>query len=108
MKSRGHSNTVTRRDAIKGSVAVAAMAFAKCPLSMFGGPVAEEGGRLIPFLDMQPAGKKQTNWSQLKNWYTKSEDLYVVSHYPMPTLQAENHSLEISGLVKKPRTLALD
>jgi len=108
MKSRGHSSGVTRREIIKGSVAVAAMAFAQYPLSMFGGPAAEEGGRLIPFLDMQPAGKKQTNWSQLKNWQTNSEDLYVVSHYPVPTLQAENHSLEISGLVKKPRTLTLD
>lgn len=108
MKSRGHANDVTRRDAIKSSVAVAALAFAQYPLSMFGGPPAEEGGRLIPFFDMQPVGRKQTNWQELKDWLTKSENLYVVSHYPVPTLKAEDHTLEISGLVKKPRTLTLD
>ncbi|HMJ89730.1 MAG TPA: sulfite oxidase [Candidatus Acidoferrum sp.] len=107
MRTKNNSG-LTRRDMIKGSVAVAAMAFAQYPLSMFGGPAAEHGGRLIPFLDMQPVAKKQTRWSDLKSWHTKSEDLYVVSHYPVPTLQAENHKLEISGLVRKPRTLTLD
>ena len=93
---------------IKGSVAAAALAFTQYPLSLFGGPEAEEGGVLIPFLDAQPAGRKQTRWSELTNWHTKSEDLYVVSHYNTPALKAEDHTLEISGLVKKPRTLTLD
>jgi DMSO/TMAO reductase YedYZ molybdopterin-dependent catalytic subunit len=106
--SKANTSAITRRDAIKGSVAVAAMAFASYPLSMFGGPAAEEGGRLIPFLDMQPAARKQTRWAELTNWMTKSEDLYVVSHYNTPTLKAEEHALEIAGLVKKPRTLTLD
>jgi DMSO/TMAO reductase YedYZ molybdopterin-dependent catalytic subunit len=108
MKSRRNASGVTRRDAIKGSVAVAALAFAQYPLSMFGGPPAEQGGRLIPFLDIQPVSRKQTNWSQLKSWYTDSKDLYVVSHYGVQTLKAEEHTLEISGLVKKPRTFTLD
>jgi DMSO/TMAO reductase YedYZ molybdopterin-dependent catalytic subunit len=106
MKSKSQRG-VTRRDMIKGSVAVAAMAFAQYPLSLFGGPAAEEGGVLIPFLDAQPAGRKQTRWENLTSWYTKSDDLYVVSHYPVPTLKAEDHRLEISGLVRKPRTLTL-
>ena len=93
---------------IKGSVAAAALAFTQYPLSLFGGPEAEEGGVLIPFLDAQPAGRKQTRWSELTNWHTKREDLYVVSHYNTPALKAEDHTLEISGLVKKPRTLTLD
>ena len=98
---------VTRRDMIKGSVAVAAVAFAQYPLSLFGGPEAEEGGVLIPFLDVQPTSRKQTRWQDLTSWYTKSEDLYVVSHYKVPTLKAEDHSLEISGLVRKPKKLTL-
>jgi DMSO/TMAO reductase YedYZ molybdopterin-dependent catalytic subunit len=99
---------VSRRDMMKGSVAVAALAFAQYPLSLFGGPEAEEGGVLIPFLDAQPAGRKQTRWQDLTSWYTKNENLYVVSHYPIPTLSAEDHTLEISGLVRKPKTLRLD
>jgi DMSO/TMAO reductase YedYZ molybdopterin-dependent catalytic subunit len=93
---------------IKGSVAVAALAFAQYPLSLFGGPVAEEGGVLIPFLDAQPGGRKQTRWQELTSWYTNSENLYEVKHYNVPDLKAEQHLLEISGLVRKPRKLTLD
>ena len=98
---------MTRREMIKGSVGVAALAFAQYPLSLFGGPEAEAGGVLIPFLDAQPPVKRQTRWQELTNWFTKSEDLYVVNHYNTPALNAEDHVLEISGLVRKPRKLTL-
>src|SRR5947207_8135414 len=101
------ANPLTRREMIKGSVAVAALAFAQYPLSLFGGPEAEEGGVLIPFLDAQPPAQHQTHWQELTNWRTKTEDLYVVSHYNTPALNAEEHVLEISGLVRKPRKLTL-
>lgn len=100
-------NNMTRRDAMKATVATAALAFAQYPLSLFGGPEAEEGGVLIPFLDIQPAAKKQTRWDQLKSWHTKSDDLYVVSHYNTPALKAEDHALEIGGLVKTPQSFSL-
>ena len=98
----------SRRDMLKASVATAALAFAQYPLSLFGGPEAEAGGVLIPFLDPQPNVKRQTRWAELTNWRTQSDDLYVVSHYNTPTLQAADHTLEISGLVRKGRTLTLD
>ena len=101
------SDPLTRREMIKGSVAVAALAFAQYPLSMFGGPPADEGGVLIPFLDAQPPGKRQTRWDELTNWFTKNENLYVVSHYNTPALSAPDHILEISGLVRKPKKLSL-
>jgi DMSO/TMAO reductase YedYZ molybdopterin-dependent catalytic subunit len=108
MKHIPRSAGVTRREMIKGSVAVAALAFTQYPLSLFGGPAAEEGGVLIPFLDTQPGGRKQTRWQELTSWYTNSENLYEVKHYNVPDLKAEQHSLEISGLVRKPRKLTLD
>src|SRR5712692_6616554 len=98
---------LTRRDMMKRSVAFAALAFTQYPLSLFGGPEAEEGGVLIPFLDAQPPVKRQTRWQDLTNWFTKSEDLYVVSHYNTPALDADEHVLEISGLVRKPQKLTL-
>src|SRR3954447_9088816 len=107
MKTNTRQLAVTRRDMIKASVATAALAFAQYPLSLFGGPEVEEGV-LIPFLDPQPNVRRQTRWAELTNWHTKSEDLYVVTHYNVPALKAEGHTLEISGLVKKPRTLTLD
>ncbi len=98
----------SRRDLLRAGVAGAALAFANYPLSLFGGPEAEAGGVLIPFLDMQPAGRKQTNWQQLKNWQTGTDTLYVVSHYNTPKLDAAGHTLEIGGLVRKPLKLSLD
>ncbi|HUR46600.1 MAG TPA: sulfite oxidase [Candidatus Saccharimonadales bacterium] len=100
-------SSVSRRDMIKASVATAALAFTQYPMSLFGGPGAEEGV-LIPFLDPQPSVKRQTRWGELTNWHTKSEDLYVVTHYNVPTLKAENHTLEVSGMVRKPRKLTLE
>ena len=86
---------------------MAALAFGHYPLSLFGGPEAEEGGLLIPFLDAQPPVKHQTHWQDLTNWFTRNEDLYVVSHYGAPAVAVEEHFLEISGLVRKPKKLTL-
>lgn len=102
-----NSIPLTRRDMIKGSVTLAAAAFAQYPLSLFGGPEAEEGGVQIPFLDPQPPVKRQIRWEELRHWHTPTDDLYVVSHYNTPALEADQHTLEISGLVRKPRTLTL-
>ena len=101
------SDLLTRRDMLRSSVALAAAAFAHYPLSLFGGPEAEKSGVLIPFLDAQPPVKRQTRWQELADWRTRSEDLFVVSHYNTPKLNAESHVLEISGLVRKPRKLTL-
>lgn len=98
---------LTRREMIKGSVALASLALAQYPLSLFGGPEAEDGGVLIPFLDAQPPVRRQIKWQELTGWMTPSPDLYVVQHYNTPQLKAEDHALEISGLVRKPKKLTL-
>ena len=92
---------------MKGGVSAAALLFAQYPLSLFGGPTMDEGV-LIPFLDAQPTTRKSTKWEDLTNWVTKNENLYVVSHYGEATTNAATHTLEVSGLVKKPKTLTLD
>jgi DMSO/TMAO reductase YedYZ molybdopterin-dependent catalytic subunit len=97
---------ISRRALLKGSVSAAALLFAQYPLSLFGGPTIDEG-ILIPFLDVQPTTRKSTKWQDLTNWITKNENLYVVSHYGEATVNAAQHTLEVSGLVKKPKTLAL-
>jgi DMSO/TMAO reductase YedYZ molybdopterin-dependent catalytic subunit len=101
------NRTFTRREMLRSSAAIAALALGQYPLSLFGGPAAEEGAILLPFLDQQPAARKQTQWQDLTNWITKNDDLYVVSHYNVPTLDPDEYGLEISGLVRKPRTLSL-
>src|SRR6266480_1227468 len=98
---------LTRRDMIRGSVAFAALAFAQTPLSAFGfdDPGADE--TVVPFLDVQPKSK-MLYWQDLTKWITPNDQVYQVQHYGVPEVDGANWHLEISGLVKKPRTLSLD
>src|SRR5947209_4334473 len=98
---------LNRREMIKSSIGLAALAFSQYPLSLFGGPAPEPGGVLLPFLDPQPDVKHQTRWADLTDWHTKTDDLYVVSHYGLATVKEEDYALEISGLLKKPRKFTL-
>ena len=85
---------------------MAALAFAHLPLRSFGFKEPEEAETLLPFLDEQPSGK-MLRWEQLKDWITPKEEVFQVQHYGVPEFDADKWRLEISGLVKKPRTLTL-
>ena len=98
---------LTRREMIKGSVALAALAFAQYPLSSFGFDDPEDGAVLVPFLDKQPPGK-MIQWEQLKTWITPNEQVFSVGHYGTPSVDLEMWNLDISGLIKKPKTLTLE
>jgi len=101
-------DALTRREMIRGSVALAALALTQSPLRSFGFADPDEKERLIPFLDQQPVGKnKMLRWEQLKNWITPNEEVYHVQHYDVPEFDATKWRLEISGLVRKPRTFTL-
>src|SRR5690242_16662475 len=91
---------------IRGSVAVAALAFAQSPLHAFGFKEPDPGEILLPFLDQQPEGKMLA-WEQLKNWITPNEEVFHVQHYGVPEFEPDQWRLEISGLVRKPRTWTL-
>src|SRR2546425_89592 len=97
---------LTRRAMLRRSSAFAALAFAQTPLSVFGfdEPGADE--TVVPFLDVQPKGR-MLFWQDLTSWITPNEQLYQVQHYGVPELHPTRWPLEISGLVKNPRTLSL-
>src|SRR6266498_939875 len=96
----------TRRDMLRSTVAFAALAFAQRPLSVFGfdEPGADE--TVVPFLDAQPKGK-MLYWQDLTSWITSNDQLYSVSHYGTPEVDLRKWRLEVSGLVKRPRSLSL-
>jgi len=78
---------LTRREMIRGSVAIAALAFVQSPLSTFGFANPNEGETLIPFLDVQPAAK-MLRWEQLTSWITPNDLVFAVSHYGTPIVDA--------------------
>src|SRR5947208_14590574 len=98
--------SLTRRDMLRGSAALAALAMAQTPLSLFGleEPVADDA--VVPFLDVQPKGK-MLYWQDLSTWITPNDQLYSVSHYGNPAVDLDQWRLEISGLLKQPRTLTV-
>src|SRR5437867_4496376 len=97
---------VSRREMIRSSVALAALAVARNPLSAFGMGEPSPDETLIPFLDAQPKGKG-LRWEQLTSWITPNHELFSVSHYNIPELDLEKWQLEICGLVKRPRVISL-
>src|SRR5439155_21449590 len=99
-------HSLTRRDMLRGSAALAALAMAQTPLSLFGleEPVADDA--VVPFLDVQPKGK-MLYWQDLSTWITPNDQLYSVSHYGNPAVDLDQWRLEISGLLKQPRTLTV-
>src|SRR6266536_5378841 len=101
-----NAQPLSRRDMLRGSVAFAALAFAQHPLSLFGFDEPGAGETIVPFLDAQPKGK-MLYWQDLTSWITPNDQLYSVSHYGIPEVDLSRWRLEISGLVKKPRTLSL-
>lgn len=102
-------NTISRRAVLKGSVAFAAVAFAQRPLSVFGFGEPEEGAVLVLFTTPQPKNpnRPMLQWEELKSWTTPNENVYVVSHYNTPVIEADKWKLEIGGFVEKPITLTL-
>lgn len=106
------SSSLSRRDLLRGSVALAAYTLAARPLSAFGLEPAP-GEELLPFLDPQPYDPKRPmlRWANLTQWITANEDLYEVSHYPRPAIDPSTRpadwKLEFTGFLKKPVTLTL-
>jgi DMSO/TMAO reductase YedYZ molybdopterin-dependent catalytic subunit len=103
-------NDLSRRDFMRGSVGLAAYTLAARPLAAAG--LAPGAGEVvIPFLDVQPAGK-MLRWQDLTSWVTDNADLYEVTHYTKPAIEAgsvnpRDWKVEFTGEVKSPRTLTL-
>lgn len=106
------SAPLSRRNVLRGSVALAAYSLMARPLSALGLEPAP-GEELVPFLDPQPYDPKRPmlRWANLTQWITANDELYEVSHYPRPTIdpaiRPEDWKVEFTGYLKKPVTLSL-
>lgn len=98
--------SLSRREMIRGSVGFAALAFSQFPLSLFGLDEPADGESVVPFLDVQPRSK-MLSWQDLQCWITPNKDVFAVSHYGTPDVDAARWRLQVSGLVRKPASLSL-
>jgi DMSO/TMAO reductase YedYZ molybdopterin-dependent catalytic subunit len=101
---------MSRRSLLKGGGA----ALAGLTTWQVTGPAHAFGGQLddvvIPWLD-QPEpdrpGLLQLVWEELDSWLTPNEDFFTVYHYGIPSLVEDSWRLGVTGLVRRPMSLAL-
>lgn len=108
---------LSRRDfLVRGGSALALLAMIDSPLfaRMAG---AADDGEIIPFLDRPPAPPdaavkaygelNRLDWQQLTQWITPNDQFFTVSHYNRPVIRPEEYKLELTGLVRNPKTFSL-
>lgn len=98
----------TRREWMRAGTAIA-LTLSHRPSSLMGFDTPGEEDELIPFRPGQPRNpnRPMVHWESLTEWHTPVDDVYVVSHYGNPELDADQYQLEIQGLVKHPLKLSL-
>ncbi len=99
------SKPQTRRQALKTSVAGVAAVLAS-PKFVFPGQDDEE--EAVPFLNAQPPQPNRLDWEMLTDWITPADQVFNVQHYGIPEFDLENFKLEITGMVRRPKTLTIE
>ena len=99
---------ISRRDVIKGAIAIAAMTSA---------PALAQGEELVPWTDIpenyNPAPATgphflDTRTIQKSSFITPNDDFFAVQHYGPMEVDTSTFKLRVSGLVNKPIELTLD
>jgi len=104
--------TISRRDLmIKGSTVATGMAVLPSSL-LFKLFHFKENEEVIPWSDQPPDPEMPDmnllNWEQLDSWITPTEKFFRAVHYGIPEIDLDKYRLEITGLVKRPRSYTLD
>jgi DMSO/TMAO reductase YedYZ molybdopterin-dependent catalytic subunit len=51
---------------------------------------------------------RQLDWEQLDSWITPNDEFFVIKHFDLPDIVADDWQLTLSGLVDQPLSLSLD
>lgn len=104
---------ISRRKLLwQGSAAFAGLALARSPWIAEAFP-SRPGEEVIPWLDQPPANpsggvvENLQRWEELSSWVTPNDKFFSVGHYNKPVIDENYGTLEITGLVRQPRTYTL-
>jgi len=104
---------ISRRKLLwQGSAAFAGLALAHSPWIAEAFP-SRPGEEVIPWLDQPPANpsggvvENLQRWEELSSWVTPNDKFFSVGHYNKPVIDENYGTLEITGLVRQPRTYTL-
>jgi DMSO/TMAO reductase YedYZ molybdopterin-dependent catalytic subunit len=104
--------TRTRRDMLKGGLAVAGLGVLGMPEWAL--PVLAQGEVLVPFTDLPetfPAptvDRRQLDVRKIDGPFTPKDQFFTTQHYGHPEVDPTAYRLKVSGLVEKPQSLSLD
>jgi DMSO/TMAO reductase YedYZ molybdopterin-dependent catalytic subunit len=103
----------TRRDVLRGSLAVAGLAALGLPEWVM--PVLAQGETVVPFTDL-PANAnftptpitRQLDLRTITGPFTPKDQFFTTQHYGHPEVDPATFKLKVSGLVDRPTALSLD
>ena len=103
----------TRREALRGSLAVAGLSVLGLPEWAF--PELAEGETLVPFTDMPEnfpttmgPDRRIIDIRKIDGPFTPKDQFYTVQHMGHPEIDLATYRLKVSGLVERPKSLSLD
>ena len=106
------NTTHTRRDMLKGGLAVAGLGMLGLPEFVL--PALAEGDVLVPFTDLPetfPAAavdRRQLDVRKIDGPFTPKDQFFTTQHYGHPDVDPAAYRLKITGLVDKPQSFSLD
>jgi DMSO/TMAO reductase YedYZ molybdopterin-dependent catalytic subunit len=102
----------TRRDILKGSLAVAGLGALGVPEWAI--PALAQGEVLVPFTDLPEtfpapaADRRQLDIRKIDGPLTPKDQFFTTQHYGHPEIDPAAFRLKVTGLVQKPLSLTLD
>ena len=104
---------ISRRKLLRqGGAALAGLALVQSPWLADAFPQRPDE-EVIPWLDQPPANpsggvvENLPRWEDLASWLTPTDKFFSVGHYNKPVINEADWTLEITGLVERPRTYTL-
>jgi len=106
-------NRRTRRDMLKGTLALAGLGLVALPEWVL--PALAQGDTIVPFLDFpdrvitNPAvDRRIIDIRAINGPITPKDQFFTTQHYGHPKVDVATYKLQVSGLVDRPLTLSLD
>jgi DMSO/TMAO reductase YedYZ molybdopterin-dependent catalytic subunit len=104
---------ISRRKLLRqGGAALAGLALVQSPWLADAFPQRPDE-EVVPWLDQPPANpsggvvENLPRWEDLASWLTPTDKFFSVGHYNKPVINEKDWTLEITGLVERPRTYTL-
>jgi DMSO/TMAO reductase YedYZ molybdopterin-dependent catalytic subunit len=104
--------THTRRNVLKGGLAVAGLGVLGLPEFVL--PALAQGEVLVPFTDLPEtfpapaADRRQLDVRKIDGPFTPKDQFFTTQHYGHPEIDPAAFRLKVTGLVDKPLSLSLD